>query len=346
MEDQPGNLPLADQPQQKSDGLVWETSFALLTNPFVLLDMVKLLGITFLIVCGIFMFIGAINGGPDFTDMVRMIPMMAIIIGVLAVIFVFVMLVVYRNRFPAKFTVNSEGAMIEVTPSQRKMNSAVVMIGFLAGKPGVAGSGMLARSQELQMFPWAEVYRVDLYPSRNVVVLRNSWRTTARLYCTPENYEQVASMAVDGVNRTKQERESAEVSDKRFKSQVVQDIFNRWLLLGVISVVLASATPLLDELGIIWSIGAAVLLGILTWRGLRVFFGVLALGLVAMAVVLMVTEATKVTDYGGMIRVTGFESATRDERMMFFVLSVIGLVGLTTCAVRNLLTGLHKRKAS
>lgn len=340
-EEQTGHLPTSDAQEPKSEELVWDYAFPLLNNPFVLLDMVKVLGFSFLIVCAIFLLIGAFQG--EIKDMMAMIPMLAVLIGVLAILFVFVMLVIFKNRFPARYTVNNDGAMIEVTPSQRKMNKAVVVLGFLAGKPGVAGSGMLAQSQETQLFPWVDVYRVDLFPGRRVVVLRNGWRTVARLYCTAENYEAAARMAVEGVKRTQGARASAEAEDKLFKSGVVRDLFNRWLALGIVSVILATATPLMDELGLIWGIGVVLLLGLLTGRGIRAFFGALGLALVIMAVVLMGTEAARVTDFGGGIRINRFESVTRND-LMFFVISVVGMLGLFACTVRNLLSGWPRRR--
>ena len=329
-----------DEQDRKSEEIVWDYAFPLLTNPFVMLDMCKVIGISFIAVCALLLTVGAIQGGSNFADMLRMIPVMAICVGVIAVIMVFVMLVFYGNRFPAKFTVSHDGAMIEVTPTQKKLNTAVIIIGCLTGKPGVAGSGFLARSQERQFFGWVDVSRVDLFPGRRVVVLRNGWRTVARLYCTADIYEAAARLATEGVERTKNAREKNAASEKKSRSQLVSDIFNRWLILGIVSFILSTASPLLENIGPLAGIGVTVLLGLVTRRQVRSLFGVAGLVMVTGTVLLMVMEGATVHSYaGGYIKFSNFESATNGDGMRFFVFSVFGMLGLTACSVRNIISG-------
>jgi hypothetical protein len=261
-------------------------------------------------------------------------------VGIVAVIMVFVMLVLYRNRFPARFTVNHEGATIEVSRTQRKLNTAVIILGCLAGKPGVAGSGFLARAQERQFFGWVDVFKVELFPGRRVVVLRNGWRTVARLYCTADNYEAAARIATEGVERTKCDRESNAVSDKKSRSQLVRDIFNRWLIMGIISVILATASPLLENVGLFFAVGGVLLLGFATGRQVRWFFGVVALLMLVGIVFLMAIEGAKVHSFaGGYIKFSNFESATRGDNLKLFIISVVGMLGLIACSLRNILSG-------
>ena len=340
----PNNIPSqdapADQEARKSGELTWDYAFPLLTNPFVMLDMCKVLGISFFAVCTIILTIGAFQGGSNFMDMVHMIPVMALCVGIIAVILLFVMLVIYGNRFPARFTVNEKGATIEVTPTQKKVNTAVIIIGLLARRPGVAGSGFLAKSQECQFFGWVDVFRVELFPRRRVVVLRNSWRTVARLYCTADNYDFAARMATEGVQRTKRARQKNAASDKKFRSQLVRDILNRWLMLGVVSFILATASPLLDSVSPLFGIGAVILLGLVTGRQVRSFFGTVGLVVVAWTVLLMVGEGSQVHSYaGGYIKFSNFDTATRGDNLKLFIFSVIGMLGLTACSIRNIISG-------
>ncbi len=191
--------------QEKEVGreeIEWDFGIPLLTNPFILLDFAKVLTITFAILSAMFMLIGIVQGVDEFRDMLALIPMFAICVLIVGVIMALVMLVGYGNRFPCRFAVSRAGVRYEVTPGQKKMNTAIIIIGALAGRPGVAGSGFLAKAQESGSFAWSDVHEIDLFPRRRVVCIRNSWRTLLRVYCTPENYDAVAAMALDGVART------------------------------------------------------------------------------------------------------------------------------------------------
>ena len=47
----------------------------------------------------------------------------------------------------------------------------------------------------------------------------------------------------------------------------------------------------------------------------------------------------KKTYAGGYIKFSNFESATRGDDLKFFVISVFGMLGLTACSVRNIMSG-------
>ena len=60
-----------------------------------------------------------------------------------------------------------------------------------AGKPAVAGAGMLAQSRQEVFLKWNRVTRVKYKPNSCAVLLRGGWTESIALFCTAENYEQV-----------------------------------------------------------------------------------------------------------------------------------------------------------
>ena len=68
----------------------------------------------------------------------------------------------------------------------------LVVLGLLTGKPGAVGAGLIAAGDRTRALEWGEVGRVRYDARRRTVALGNSWRTVVILFCTAENYAQVA----------------------------------------------------------------------------------------------------------------------------------------------------------
>ena len=66
-----------------------------------------------------------------------------------------------------------------------------MILGALAGKPGVAGAGLLGMAQETVGVVWDDVRRLNIHAPARVISLMDSWHVVMRLYCTPQNYEVV-----------------------------------------------------------------------------------------------------------------------------------------------------------
>ena len=59
------------------------------------------------------------------------------------------------------------------------------------------GVGVISESTTETSAGWPSVVRVVEHPRAHAIALRNTWRTTLILFCTPENYEQVAAAVRD-----------------------------------------------------------------------------------------------------------------------------------------------------
>jgi len=180
---------LQDSPQ----ALEWEIAFPLLTNRFFLYDMVKLFFWTFLIFNGIMMTIFLIQR--EFDALVPMLELSVVIVLGLALLTVPITAIIFRNRFPTRFAVRPDGAFYKSLSGRAStLNRAAIVVGILAGKPGAAGAGLLAASQETGGIAWQDVRKVHEYPAQCVISLMNSWRVVLRLYCSPEDYPRVIEL--------------------------------------------------------------------------------------------------------------------------------------------------------
>jgi hypothetical protein len=169
----------------------WNTSFPLLTNLFFLWDMGKLFFFTGLIVSLLLSIMLLATGNPSAIPPLMLL--MAMLMGGFMVLTLLVCVIWFGNRFYALFAVNREGAMVEVARDRDKVaNRLTVVLGILRGNMAAAGAGLLAVSEEAKRIAWADAKNVLYYPDARVISIKNSWRVVVRLYCTPENYDQVA----------------------------------------------------------------------------------------------------------------------------------------------------------
>ncbi len=121
-----------------------------------------------------------------------MAPLVGVVSAGLLVLLILVMLGFFGNRFPMGFALGPQGAMVvSLSGRGRWGNRLAVVLGALAGKPGVAGAGLLGMAQETTGVAWDEVRRLKIHAPARVISLMDSWHVVMRLYCTPQNYEAV-----------------------------------------------------------------------------------------------------------------------------------------------------------
>ena len=168
--------------------------------------------------------------------------------------------------------------------------------------------------------------------------IRNSWRTLLRIYCTPENYDAVAAMALDGVKRTAGTRRKHIIAGLEFRSIMLKRL--AWWPLIFISAFLCTAQPLLDErFGPVWTTAGVLALGTICAGAARKVLGIFSLFMGIGTALIMIANGLKVTSYaGGYVRWNGFESATDKGDLLFFIIGCVGLLGLLALSVRTIIT--------
>jgi hypothetical protein len=178
--------------------LTWDFAMPLLTNRFMLYDMAKVLGWSYLIMTAIMSTIFLIQGETD--ALLPIFKMFGYAILFIAFLFLFVMVVIFGNRFPYRFVIGREGVLLEsLSRRSRFLNRAAVVAGLLSGKMQPAGAGLMAMSQETVGIQWEDIHKIKEYPNLCIISLMNSWRVVARLYCINENYDRVIQIVREGV---------------------------------------------------------------------------------------------------------------------------------------------------
>jgi len=268
-EDQAGKGPPAN------GEISWEFSVPLLTDQFIMYDLLKVWGFSTL-------FLGLVMAGiavheRNWRTFADMAPLVGAVSAGFLLLLILVMLGFFGNRFPMGFALGPQGAMVvSLSGRGRWGNRLAVVLGALAGKPGVAGAGLLGMSQETTGVAWDEVRQLKIHAPTRVISLMDGWHVVMRLYCTPQNYDVVLNAvqkwAAKGLKKAAQAPRAKGFSPTR----------RLWLksLLAAFAAFLVTALPLEAPPVLIWSL-LAVSLGAIWFLALARFLGIISLILVA-----------------------------------------------------------------
>lgn len=169
----------------------WDIAVPLLSNRAMVGGIFKAFGIAALLIGGLMTVILGSQG--DWDELPPLLLMFAAVFGGLIVVSLLAMLVVFRNRMLFRFTVSDTGVLFEtIDKTAKTVNRLAVVAGVLGGSAQTAGTGLIATSQETLELRWEGAFRAQYHPRSRTIVLRNAWRQLITVYCTPENYAEVA----------------------------------------------------------------------------------------------------------------------------------------------------------
>ncbi|MCP4115545.1 MAG: hypothetical protein GY737_09095 [Desulfobacteraceae bacterium] len=158
-----------------------------MTNPLISGAWFKAMGAAYLL-C-MFMLGTVFIGTGEWEGLPMIAGIFALATGGIALVGLLIMLVVFGNRFKARFTVSERGVVYEGLDNRaRSLARMGVMAGFSGGDSQAADPGPVDTSRERVSLDWGGAFSVRYKPRRHTVVLRNQWRDLMHLYCTADNY--------------------------------------------------------------------------------------------------------------------------------------------------------------
>jgi hypothetical protein len=169
---------------------VWTKDVPIVTHPVVMRQLAMVFAISYFIIC---VLLGIAFWGTDSLEDLWPVAgmMLAICVG-LFVVGVLGSLLIYGNRMTTRFRVDAKGVETEVIDARpRRVAKLTFWLGLLAGKPGAAGTGLLALSNMQRATRWQAIRRAKFHDGSRSIELKNAWRTILMLSCTAENYAAV-----------------------------------------------------------------------------------------------------------------------------------------------------------
>ncbi len=103
--------------------------------------------------------------------------------------------IVWGGNYEVGFELDKTGIRSYTLAKQAKQNRVIniltVVLGFLSGKPAVAGAGILAQSRQHVFIRWKNIRKVKYLPGKNTIMLRGGFTENIAVFCTINNYTTV-----------------------------------------------------------------------------------------------------------------------------------------------------------
>ncbi|MBP1908028.1 hypothetical protein [Methanolobus bombayensis] len=177
----------------------WDIDVSILTNRFILNELLKVLGIATLITAAIVALImlpSVLSGNVHSTSSnVRDMKYALMLIGILFFFTVLFIFAYYSNKYMLTYNLDSKGVSTITRENQKAKNSKInfllIFAGLLTGNPGAVGTGLLAASHQNQDIKWKKVKKATFYPKSKTIALKAGFAEKGIVFCTPANYESV-----------------------------------------------------------------------------------------------------------------------------------------------------------
>jgi len=190
--------------ETKKNSISWNANLPLLTSSVVIKQLLFVLVASNICVLIFILTVDAISGDLTFQRFSHYLLYALIIFGFLSLLAVLVMLVFYGNQYEYKFTLDETGITSETVGGTKKKNAIINFLLIFSGKPGPAGSGLLAASRQKEKIPWRKVDSIQTDANKLEIVLRRKGWAIMLIRCTPENYAEVLRRANEAVNARKE----------------------------------------------------------------------------------------------------------------------------------------------
>jgi hypothetical protein len=163
----------------------WSIQIPIFKNPVIL----KQLGIAIGIPFGLLLIFFFIVSTPE--NRIYSLYALGAILLLFLLTYLFIILV-YKGKYSVSFILDDKGiqsfTQADMVKKNKIINGLTIGLGLLAGKPTVAGAGMLANSKQTVGLKWNKVQRVKYNPRQNTILLRGNPMENIGVFCTPENY--------------------------------------------------------------------------------------------------------------------------------------------------------------
>ncbi len=210
--------------------LSWGIAVPLITNRLIIGATAKIFGLAILLVGGSISLVFFTQG--DFEIIPKVLLLLLILGSILFLSGLILMVVIFQNRWQYRYIITDEGIVCETIDKKLKaVNRLAVGVGMLLGSPQAVGAGLIGQGQEVQQIKWQGRFLAEYLPASCVIIFRNAWRRLMIIYCSPENYDEVANLV-----KTQMEQHGSE------RRMPQKSILSRYL--GYSAAIVISAIPL------------------------------------------------------------------------------------------------------
>jgi hypothetical protein len=165
--------------------LEWDIRVPLVSNVYVLVDVMMVVVILSAIIAGVMIFVVGVQ------DIYAVIRLFLISDAVLIVLIFLVMGFVFLNQFQLIYRLDDEGVLCTVGEFESSLNRAAWSISAFTQRFSLTGGRLLSMFNERLYVPWSRVTRAVFDERRRVATLTNDFVPLMRVYCSAENFDAV-----------------------------------------------------------------------------------------------------------------------------------------------------------
>lgn len=181
------------------ENIEWDIDVSILTNRFILNELLRVLGIATLITAAIvtLIMLPSILSGSMYTSSsnARDAKYALMLIGILFLFTALFIIAYYGNKYMLSYNLDSRSVSTITRENQKAKNSKInfllIFAGLLTGNPTAVGTGFLAASHQNQDIKWKNVKKAIFYPKSKTITLKAGFAEKSIVFCTPENYYSV-----------------------------------------------------------------------------------------------------------------------------------------------------------
>jgi len=170
----------------------WEIYIKIFKNKFILEGLLIAIGIPFGVLIIVIIFL---SGGDIMSTDAKYA---LFLIGLLFIITYFIIIIIYGGKYAPGFIVDDKGITNYTQVNQGKknkiINSILIIFGLFRGNFSASGAGVIAQSRQVIKITWKEIRKVKYYPRDYTIIVRGSLNNKLAIFCTKENYEDVAAV--------------------------------------------------------------------------------------------------------------------------------------------------------
>lgn len=159
----------------------WETSVSMLRNPLVAQQLGMVLGIPF----------GLLSLYAIWAQVYEIL----YLVGIIIFLFFFVIWFFWRGKYEVEFVLDATGIVARTQRRQyatnRLINSLLMLMGVVSGKPAAVGMGMMAQARLSEKYRWKYIKRIKVYPTHHTILINAGFAENMAIFCLPQNFDQV-----------------------------------------------------------------------------------------------------------------------------------------------------------
>ena len=117
--------------------------------------------------------------------------------GALIVLTFLVIGVVFLNSVELVFKINAEGIRCDLGEYASNLNRLAWIVGSISHRVNPVSSSLIVMSRESTFVPWGDIKKAVFDGKKRVISLSSAKRLLLMVYCTPQNYDNVAEAVED-----------------------------------------------------------------------------------------------------------------------------------------------------